>query len=50
LLGILSFIFGAFILLGALIPNNMIGRSSFVFCGGFIVIVGYALFKTKEKA
>ncbi|MEI8206388.1 MAG: hypothetical protein WCG03_05875 [Kiritimatiellales bacterium] len=50
LLGILSFVYGAFILLGALIPNPMIGRASFIFCGGFILIIGYALFKTKEKA
>jgi Na+/proline symporter len=49
LLGILSFVYGVFILLGALIPNPMIGRAAFAFCGGFILIVGYALYKTKEK-
>ena len=50
LLGILSFIYGVFIMLGIFIPNNMIGRSTFLCCGGFIFIIGILLFKTKEKA
>jgi Na+/proline symporter len=55
LLGILSFIFGAVIMLGMFIPqkhffvNPLIGRASFLFCGGVILLIGVLLFKTKEK-
>lgn len=43
LLGTLSLLYGAFILLLAAIPNPLGGRLGFVFCGGVVVLVGFAL-------
>ncbi len=50
MLAILSFVFGGFILLLAFIPNPLIGRVCFVFCGGVIAGVGALLLRPgKEK-
>ncbi|MEP4079420.1 sodium:solute symporter family protein [Haloferula sp.] len=42
-LGVLSMIYGGFILLLALIPNEATGRIAFLFCGGVLLLIGYAL-------
>jgi hypothetical protein len=42
-LGLLCLGYGAFITLLALIPNDVTGRLSFVFCGGTILLVGFFL-------
>ena len=39
----ISFIYGTFILLLCLIPNSLQGRLAFVFCGGFVLLVGWGL-------
>jgi solute:Na+ symporter, SSS family len=44
LMGLLCIVYGAFILLLILIPNNLIGRLCFVFCGGAIEIMGLILY------
>jgi SSS family solute:Na+ symporter len=43
LIGKLSVSVGAFILLLTLIPNSLLGRLCFIFCGGTITLVGLAL-------
>jgi len=43
LMGWLCMPYGAFVCLMALIPNPLIGRLSFLFCGGVVAIVGWAL-------
>jgi len=43
LIGRISVFFGAFILALTLIPNPLIGRMCFVFCGGTIALVGASL-------
>lgn len=43
LLGMLCLVYGAFILLLALIPNPLFGRLGFLFCGGVVVLVGVLL-------
>lgn len=42
-LGMLCLYYGGFITLLALIPNPMIGRLGFVFCGGVVVLIGLGL-------
>ncbi len=42
-LGMLCLYYGGFITLLALIPNPLIGRLGFVFCGGVVVIIGLGL-------
>lgn len=42
-LGLLCLYYGGFITLLALIPNPLLGRLGFVFCGGVVVVVGLAL-------
>ena len=49
LIGWLSVFFGAFILLLVLIPNPLIGRMCFVFCGGTITIVGVVLLSVGKR-
>ncbi|MBK1876659.1 sodium:solute symporter family protein [Pelagicoccus mobilis] len=50
-LGILSMIYGGFVFLLALIPNPLLGRFAFMFCGLVLLGIGYALAKAgKEKA
>jgi len=43
LLGWLCLAYGAFIMALALIPNPLSGRLSFIFCGGIVVVIGWAL-------
>lgn len=43
LLGWLSGVYGAFVVLLALLPNNWTGRLCFVFCGGFLLLIGLLL-------
>jgi SSS family solute:Na+ symporter len=42
-LGMLCLYYGGFITLLAIIPNPLIGRLGFVFCGGVVVLIGLAL-------
>jgi solute:Na+ symporter, SSS family len=42
-LGMLCLYYGGFITLLALIPNPLIGRLGFVFCGAVVVAIGLAL-------
>lgn len=42
-LGMLCLYYGGFITLLALIPNPMLGRLGFVFCGGVVVLIGLGL-------
>ncbi len=51
-IGLLCVIFGAFVILMALVPNAFLGRLAFVFCGGIIFLTGRvlrSLSKRKEK-
>jgi Na+/proline symporter len=43
LLGLLCIVFGGFIALLMLIPNNLLGRSCFLFCGGSLLLTGSIL-------
>lgn len=45
-LGVLSMIYGGFVLLLCLIPNPLLGRLAFVFCGAVLLAIGYALANT----
>ena len=49
LLGILCLIYGAFVLLLIFIPNPLIGRSCFVFCGGAIFTMGAVLYLISRR-
>lgn len=50
-LGVLSMIYGGFVFLLAAIPNPMVGRFAFMFCGSVLLVIGYALARTgKGKA
>ncbi|HKL21322.1 MAG TPA: hypothetical protein VJ904_05915, partial [Tichowtungia sp.] len=49
ILGILCMVYGGFIALLALIPNPMLGRVSFIFCGGVIALVGVLLYRSIKK-
>jgi SSS family solute:Na+ symporter len=49
-LGLLCLCYGAFILLLALIPNPPSGRLGFVFCGGVILAIGFALRRARRPA
>lgn len=42
-MGNLCLIYGAFITLLSVLPNPMLGRAAFVFCGGVMFIVGWLL-------
>ncbi len=49
-LGILCYVYGGFISLGALIPvNHVSGRIAFLFCGGLIGGVGFLLHRASKK-
>ncbi len=51
-LGILCLIYGSFVLLGVLIPqetNPIAGRLAFLFCGGLIAGIGLLLFRASKK-
>jgi SSS family solute:Na+ symporter len=45
LIGWLCLPYGAVVVLMALIPNPLVGRLSFVFCGGVVMLIGWALVK-----
>ena len=49
ILGILCLVYGGFIALLALIPNALLGRFSFVFCGALIAGVGILLYVSARK-
>lgn len=49
LIGWLCLPYGAVVVLMALIPNPMIGRLAFVFCGGVVMLIGWALVKQARK-
>jgi Na+/proline symporter len=49
LLGGLCLVYGTFILLLTLIPNNLKGRVCFVFCGGTIFVVGAVLYAISRR-
>jgi len=49
LVGIIALAFGAFSLLGMLIPNPLSGRLSFLFVGGIIFSIGACLFIISVK-
>jgi hypothetical protein len=42
-LGMLCLCYGGFITLLAAIPNPLLGRLGFVFCGGVVLLIGLAL-------
>jgi hypothetical protein len=45
----LAFPYGIFIMLLALIPNDLFGRSCFVMVGMMITVVGWALHRGAQK-
>ncbi|HYD85288.1 MAG TPA: hypothetical protein VEA63_14580 [Opitutus sp.] len=49
LLGALCLVYGGFILALMLIPNPLIGRLCFLFCGGTIFLAGAILFKAGKE-
>jgi Na+/proline symporter len=49
LLGALCLVYGGFILLLMAIPNKFSGRLAFLFCGGVMFGVGWALFKIGKR-
>ncbi|MDQ8186755.1 sodium:solute symporter family protein [Pelagicoccus sp. SDUM812002] len=49
-LGILSMIYGGFVALLAIIPNPLSGRIAFLFCGGVLLAIGYALVGTVKRS
>ena len=49
MLGILCFIYGGFVLLLVLVPNPLVGRAAFLFCGGVIAGVGGLLYRASKK-
>lgn len=48
-LGILCLIYGGFVTLMALVPNQPSGRIAFLFCGGLIGGVGMLLYRASKK-
>jgi SSS family solute:Na+ symporter len=48
-LGMLSLYYGAFIVLLAFIPNPLLGRLGFIFCGGVVLVIGYFLRRTSKR-
>ena len=49
-LGVLCLIYGGFVLLMVLVPNDLTGRLAFLFCGGLIAGIGWLLFKSSKKS
>ena len=49
-LGILCLIYGGFVLLMVLVPNDLTGRLAFLFRGGLIAGIGWLLFRASKKA
>ncbi|MEZ5414201.1 MAG: hypothetical protein R3F03_07795 [Opitutaceae bacterium] len=50
LMGWLCLPYGAVVLLMALIPNPLVGRCAFVFCGGVVCLIGWLLVKHSRPA
>lgn len=48
-LGLLSLVYGTFVLLLVLIPNTLTGRLCFLFCGGTVFIVGAILYRLSKR-
>jgi uncharacterized BrkB/YihY/UPF0761 family membrane protein len=48
-IGILCMIFGSFVLLLLIVPNEMEKRLGFLFCGGSIVTVGWLLRRISKR-
>ncbi len=48
-IGSLCMIFGSFVLLLLLVPNDNIRRLGFLFCGGIIVLVGWLLRRSAKR-
>jgi uncharacterized BrkB/YihY/UPF0761 family membrane protein len=48
-IGTLCMIFGAFVLLLLLVPNDGVKRLAFLFCGGIIFIVGWLLRRVSKR-
>ena len=48
-LGVLCLIYGGFVTLMALVPNPILGRVAFLFCGGLIGGVGWLLYRASKK-
>jgi Na+/proline symporter len=49
LIGWLCLPYGAFVALMALIPNPLVGRLGFVFCGGVVMLIGWALVRQSRR-
>lgn len=49
-LGILSLIYGGFVAVLAFIPNPLLGRAAFLFCGGVLILIGWALQRSAATA
>ena len=49
MLGVLCFVYGGFVLLLMLVPNPLVGRLSFLFCGGVIAGVGGLLYRASKR-
>ena len=51
IIGWMASVFGAFmLLLMIIIPNDLAGRGSFLFCGGSLGIIGFLLLQSAKKA
>ncbi|MDC0935052.1 transporter [Pirellulales bacterium] len=50
LLGIFCLVYGGFVALLALIPNELVGRFCFVFCGGLVFAVGGLLYSVSRAS
>lgn len=48
-LGVLSMIYGGFVLLLVFIPNPLLGRLSFLFCGGVLLGIGVVLARVGQR-
>jgi uncharacterized membrane protein len=48
-IGLLCMIFGAFVLLMMLVPNEGIKRLAFLFCGGIVFSVGWLLRRVAKR-
>jgi solute:Na+ symporter, SSS family len=49
-IGLLCMIFGSFVLLMMLVPDNGMKRLAFLFCGGIILTVGWLLRRVSKRS
>jgi Na+/proline symporter len=49
-LGSLAAFYGLFVLLLFLLPNEPLGRLMYIFCGGTLILIGYALYRSTRPA